>query len=48
MLLGPDDDEVRPQVARDQTMVHSFEQLRAEQRAKVAITGSGELSSSWT
>jgi broad specificity phosphatase PhoE len=44
MVPGLDDDKIRPQVARDQTMVHALEQLRAEQRAEVAITGSGESS----
>jgi hypothetical protein len=44
MVPGLDEDKVRPQVARDQTMVHALEQLRAEQKAEVAITSSGAFS----
>jgi hypothetical protein len=43
MVPGLDEDKVGMQVTRDQPMVHALEQLRAEQKAEVAITLSGEF-----
>ncbi|KAG7342738.1 phosphoglyceromutase [Nitzschia inconspicua] len=44
MVPGLDEDQIRPQVARDQTLVDALQQLRAEQRAEIAITGVDDMS----